>query len=83
MRWTLRDAVATLLVAAAFVPYVGYLVWGGMPFIQDPRGMAAAALVLGALAFVALRRPDAVHTYGPVGTSHGVASNLSAKARDR
>ena len=74
MRWTPRDAVATLLVAAAFVPYVGYLVWGGMPFIQDPRGMAATALVLGVLAFVALRRPDATRTYGPVEIGLGVVT---------
>jgi hypothetical protein len=48
---TRRDAVATLLVAAIAVPYVGYLVRGSMPFIEDPRGMAGAALIIGLLAF--------------------------------
>jgi hypothetical protein len=42
-----RDGVATLLVAAIVVPYVGYLVRGSMPFIQDQRGMTATGLVLG------------------------------------
>ena len=47
MRFTIKDTAATVLVAAIVVPYVGYLVWGEMPFIQDPRGMAATGLVLG------------------------------------
>ena len=40
-----RDWVATLLVAAIAVPYIGYLIRGEMPFIQDPRGMSATGLV--------------------------------------
>ena len=51
MKRIIRDVVATLLVAAVVVPYVGYLVRGEMPFIEDPRGMSATALVLGAAAF--------------------------------
>lgn len=47
---TLRDAVATLLVAAIAIPYIGYLINGSMPFIQDPTGMAATGLVVGAVA---------------------------------
>jgi hypothetical protein len=35
-----RDAVATILVAAIAVPYIGYLINGSMPFVQDPTGMA-------------------------------------------
>lgn len=50
MRFTGKDAATTLLVAAIVVPYAGYLVRGEMPFIQDPRGMAATGLVLGLLA---------------------------------
>jgi len=50
MRITYRNIVSTLLVAAIVVPYVGYLAWGQMPFIQDPRGMAATGLVLGLVA---------------------------------
>lgn len=50
MTLTWRDGVATLLVAAIVVPFFGYLLVGGMPLIQDPTGMAGAALVLGALA---------------------------------
>ena len=47
MRITSKDVVATLLVAAIVVPYLGYLAWGDMPLIEDPRGMAATGLVLG------------------------------------
>jgi hypothetical protein len=50
MRFTWKDTVAAVLVAAIVVPYVGYLVWGEMPFIQDPRGMAATGIVLGLVA---------------------------------
>ena len=50
MRFTNRDATATLLVAAIVVPYVGYVIRGSMPFIEDPRGMAATGLILGVLA---------------------------------
>jgi hypothetical protein len=51
-----RDGVATLLVAAIVVPYVGYLARGGMPFVRDPRGMAAVGLVLGLAAVAAVGR---------------------------
>ena len=50
MKLTVRDAIATVLVAAVVVPYAGYLAWGSMPFIQDPEGMAAVALVFGVAA---------------------------------
>jgi hypothetical protein len=46
VRTTPKNIIATLLVAAIVVPYLGYLVWGEMPFIQDPRGMAAVGLIL-------------------------------------
>jgi hypothetical protein len=52
MKLTLRDGIASVLLAAILVPYVGYLVRGEMPFIQDPRGMSAAALVLGLAAYL-------------------------------
>ncbi len=65
MKITYKDVVATLLVAAIVVPYLGYLAWGDMPFIQDPRGMAATGLVLGlAAAAVAGRAafdPEPMH----------------------
>jgi hypothetical protein len=51
-----RDLVATLLVIAIGIPYVGYLVRGEMPFVQDPRGMSATGLVLGLVAFFAAAR---------------------------
>jgi|SoiMethySBSTD1v2_1073268.scaffolds.fasta_scaffold452578_3 hypothetical protein len=50
MRFTWKDALVTILVAAVAVPYIGYLVRGSMPFIEDPRGMAATGLVLGLIA---------------------------------
>lgn len=55
MRLKARDLVATLLVAAIAVPYVGYLIDGEMPFVKDPRGMSAVGLLLGAAAFWVLR----------------------------
>ncbi|MBW0118818.1 hypothetical protein [Pseudonocardia abyssalis] len=50
MRFTWKDAVAAVLVAAIVVPYVGYLVRGEMPFVQDPRGMAATGIAFGLVA---------------------------------
>jgi hypothetical protein len=50
---TRRDAIATVLVLAVVVPYVGYLINGSMPFIQDPRGMAGVGLVGLILSFIA------------------------------
>jgi hypothetical protein len=47
MKFNFKDIVASLLVAAIVVPYIGYLMRGDMPFIQDPRGMAATGLILG------------------------------------
>src|SRR5512132_4252938 len=58
MRMTLRDLWATVLVAAIGIPYVGYLINGEMPFVKDPRGMSAVGLVLGAAAFVVIRRGE-------------------------
>ena len=46
-----RDLVATLLVVAIWIPYVGYLVRGEMPLVQDVTGMAGIGLLLGLLAF--------------------------------
>lgn len=53
MRLTRRDAVATVLFAAVIVPYIGYVMRGSMPYIQDPRGMAAVGIVGLALALFA------------------------------
>ena len=47
MTFTTRDKIATGLVTAAVVAYVGYLVFDGVPLVHDVRGMAAVALVLG------------------------------------
>lgn len=59
MKLTVRDAIATVLVLAIGVPYVGYLVNGEMPFVEDPRGMSAIGLVLGAVAWLVLRTGNA------------------------
>jgi hypothetical protein len=64
MRFTWKDVAAAVLVAAIVVPYVGYLVWGAMPFIQDARGMAATGLVLGLAA--ALLAGGAAFDPGPL-----------------
>ncbi len=52
MKLTMRDFLATLLVAAIVVPYVGFLIRGDMPLISDPRGMASVGLILAVAAFL-------------------------------
>jgi hypothetical protein len=74
MKLTLRDLVATILVAAIGVPYVGYLLNGEMPFIKDPRGMSAVGLVLGAAAYLVLRGGDAFDRVGKVETAAAAVS---------
>lgn len=69
MRRNYRDVLATLLVVAIGVPYVGYLLNGSMPFVQDPRGMSAIGLVLGAAAFLVMRYGDAFGRYEKVTTA--------------
>jgi len=64
MRLRMRDLVATVLVAAIGIPYVGYLVNGQMPFVEDPRGMSAVGLILGIVAFLVMRGGDAVDRLG-------------------
>lgn len=59
-----RDLVATILVAAIAVPYIGYLARGEMPFIKDPRGMSATGLVLGVAAFLVIRSGDKMDQLG-------------------
>ena len=56
MKLNIRDGIATVLLAAILVPYVGYLAWGDVPFIQDPRGMSAVGLILGAAMFLTAGR---------------------------
>jgi hypothetical protein len=72
MRLKIRDLMATILVAAIAVPYIGYLINGEMPFIKDLRGMSATGLVLGAVAFLVLRRDDAFDRVGKAETGLAV-----------
>jgi hypothetical protein len=74
MRLTLRDLVATLLVAAVGVPYVGYLVNGEMPFVKDARGMSATGLILGIVAFLVLRSGNAADRIGTFETGVAIVS---------
>jgi hypothetical protein len=60
----MRDLVATVLVAAIGIPYVGYLVNGEVPLVEDPRGMSAVGLILGIVAFLVMRGGDAVDRLG-------------------
>jgi hypothetical protein len=53
---TSKDALATLMVAAIVVPFVGYSIRGSMPFLEDPRGMAGIGIVGGLIAFAAFGR---------------------------
>jgi hypothetical protein len=55
MRLRGRDIVAMLLVVAVLVPYVGYLVNGRMPLIDNSRAMASTGLLFGVLAFAIIR----------------------------
>jgi hypothetical protein len=87
MRLKTRDLIATLLVIAIAIPYIGYLVRGEMPFIQDPRGMSATGLILGAAAYVAFmtgdrRDPIGVTELGLAGVSLalGLAALIFAEA---
>lgn len=64
MRLTFRDWLATILVVAIGIPYVGYLVNGEVPFVQDPRGMSAVGLILGAAAFFVLWSGDLADRFG-------------------
>jgi hypothetical protein len=66
MRTTWRDAIATLLVAALVVPYIGYLIKGSMPFLQDPRGVAGTGLVLGLTAALFIGRTGFTGRWGRV-----------------
>ena len=43
MRFHLKDLFATFLMGAIAVPYIGYLVRGEMPPIEDARGMTSTA----------------------------------------
>jgi hypothetical protein len=74
MKLTFRDLIATVLVAAIGVPYVGFLMNGEMPFIQDPRGMSAVGLVLGAAAFLILRTSNARDRVGTVETGAAIVA---------
>jgi hypothetical protein len=56
MSSTARNTIATVLVAAIVVPCTGYLIWGEMPFLEDPRGMGATGLVLGLAAAAVVGR---------------------------
>lgn len=64
MKLGARDLIATVLIALIAVPYVGYLVRGEMPFVQDPRGMSAIGLVLGVAAFLVIRSGDGLDNLG-------------------
>jgi hypothetical protein len=48
--WSVRDVGATLVFLLIVVPYAGYLLTGRLPYVEDPRGMAAVGLVLGVVA---------------------------------
>jgi hypothetical protein len=57
-RLTVRDYVATALVALIVVPYLAYLAWDETPALQDPRALAGWGIALGLPAFVIIRGAD-------------------------
>jgi hypothetical protein len=73
-RLTWRDIVASVLVLLIAIPYVGYLVQGEMPFIEDARGMAAVGLILGAAAYIVLRTGDELDRAGKIETAAAAVS---------
>jgi uncharacterized YccA/Bax inhibitor family protein len=77
MRLKVKDLVATTLVTAVAVPYIGYLVRGEMPFIEDARGMSAIGLALGGLAYWVIARGDRLDGFGLVATYAAVVSLLA------
>ena len=74
MKLKVRDLVATVLVAAIAVPYVGYLIDSEMPFVKDTRGVTGVGLVLGLAAFAVLERGDVYDRILSVETGLGVVS---------
>jgi hypothetical protein len=74
MRLKRRDVGATLLVVAIAVPYVGFLVRGEMPPIEDARGMTGTAFVLAALAYVVVWRGDGFDGAGKLEAAMAVVS---------
>ena len=74
MKLKFKDLFATLLIVAIAVPYIGYLVRGEMPPIDDTRGMAGTGLVFGAVAFFVLWRGDAFDPSGKKETAMAVLS---------
>ena len=74
MRFHLKDLFATLLMCAIAVPYIGYLVRGEMPPIEDARGMTGTALVFGAVAFLVMWRGDPFDRTGKAETALAVVS---------
>jgi len=74
MRLHKADLIGSLVFAAIAVPYVGYLVNGSMPFIEDPRGMSAVGIVLGTLGFVLMHD---VKGKGRASTVEGSAAAVS------
>jgi hypothetical protein len=74
VRLTIRDYVATGLVVLVAIPYIGYLVNGEMPFIEDARGMTGVGIVLGFAAFVIIRGGDELDRTGRTEVGLAVAS---------
>jgi hypothetical protein len=80
-RLTIKDLLATLIVAAAVVPFAGYSARGSMPFVHDPRAMATVGVVGGLLAFAVLGR-KAFGT-GTLPAGHGPSRSDHPRMRDR
>jgi hypothetical protein len=64
MGWSISDALATLLVAAILVPYLGLVAGGSMPLIHDTLAMAATAFIGWVAVFLLAGRYDATSRAG-------------------
>ena len=58
MKLKTRDFVSAALIALIAVPYIGYLIEGEMPLIEDARGMSAVGLIFGTVAYLLLSSGD-------------------------
>ena len=74
MRLKTRDLIAAVLIALIAIPYAGYLIQGEMPFVEDPRGMAAIGLFLGTVAFLVIRTGDRLDGLGKTETGLAAVS---------
>ncbi|KGN41365.1 hypothetical protein [Knoellia aerolata] len=66
--------MGSLLFLAIGIPYVGFVINGEMPFVEDERGMSAVGLILGAAAYLVLRKGDPLDRVGKLEAAVAIVS---------